>query len=40
MANDSILLKHVAPGLGCLVAWAMFLAPLKAVLQVRKSKAL
>lgn len=38
--EPNILLKHIAPGSGCLVAWAMFAAPLKAVLQVRKSKAL
>lgn len=40
MATDSVLLKHVAPAMGCLVAWAMFLAPLRAVLQVRRSRAL
>lgn len=40
MATDSVLLKHVAPALGCLVAWAMFLAPLRAVLHVRRSRAL
>lgn len=40
MATDSVLMKHVAPALGCVVAWAMFVSPLKAVLQVRKSRAL
>ncbi|WIA18167.1 hypothetical protein OEZ85_009642 [Tetradesmus obliquus] len=37
---DSVLMKHVAPGLGCIVAWALFSSPFKAVLQVRASKAL
>ncbi|GBF97258.1 hypothetical protein Rsub_09949 [Raphidocelis subcapitata] len=36
----SVLLTTVAPALGCIVAWAMFLSPLRAVLQVRKSKAI
>ncbi|KAI8471974.1 MAG: sugar efflux transporter for intercellular exchange-domain-containing protein [Monoraphidium minutum] len=40
MPSDSILLKHVVPALGTGVAWAMFLAPLKAVIAVRRSKAL
>lgn len=40
MGSDSILLKHVVPALGTAVAWAMFVAPLKAVVQVRRSRAL
>jgi hypothetical protein len=37
---NSIITRHVIPALGTVVAWAMFIAPLKAVLQVRRSKAL
>lgn len=40
MGSDSVLLKHVVPALGTAVAWAMFVSPLKAVVQVRRSKAL
>jgi hypothetical protein len=40
MATDSVLLKHVVPAAGTLVAMAMFVAPLKAVLAVRRSRAL
>lgn len=39
MSND-VLMKHIAPGLGCLVAWGLFSSPVQAVLQVRKQKAL
>lgn len=39
MASD-ILMKHVAPALGTLVAWALFVSPLKAVLAVRQTKTL
>jgi hypothetical protein len=39
-ANNGILLKHVVPALGCLVATALFVSPLQAVLAVRRAKAL
>eukprot|EP00878_Enallax_costatus_P035882 GHUV01040127.1.p1 GENE.GHUV01040127.1~~GHUV01040127.1.p1 ORF type:complete len:217 (+),score=21.48 GHUV01040127.1:162-812(+) len=35
-----LLMKHIAPGLGCVVAWLLFSSPFKAVLQVRQSRAL
>ncbi|GLC44702.1 hypothetical protein PLESTB_000972900 [Pleodorina starrii] len=38
MDFKELLLKHIAPGLGCIIAFLMFVSPLKAVLQVRASK--
>ncbi|EFJ52839.1 hypothetical protein VOLCADRAFT_115772 [Volvox carteri f. nagariensis] len=38
MDFKEVLLKHIAPGLGCIIAFLMFVSPLKAVLQVRASK--
>ncbi|KAF8061939.1 SWEET6B [Scenedesmus sp. PABB004] len=35
-----LIMKHVVPGLGCLVAWALFASPFQAVLAVRGAKAL
>lgn len=34
----ALILHHLAPGLGCIIAFGMFVSPLKAVLQVRKDK--
>ena len=39
MASD-LLMKHIAPGLGTLIAWMLFTSPLQAVLNVRRQKAL
>lgn len=33
-----LALKHVAPGLGCIIAFLMFFSPFKAVMQIRQSK--
>lgn len=38
--SGNVLLTHIAPALGCIVAWAMFLSPLRAVMHVRKTKAI
>ncbi|KAG2501967.1 hypothetical protein HYH03_000463 [Edaphochlamys debaryana] len=35
---EELLLKHIAPGLGCIIAFLMFVSPLKTVLQVRANK--
>lgn len=35
MASDSVLMKHVAPALGVLVACMLFASPIKAVRGVR-----
>lgn len=37
---EDIVLKHVAPGLGCVIAFCMFSSPFRAVQQVRKQKSL
>lgn len=40
MATDSIMMKHVAPALGVLVACMLFASPLKAVKGVRQTRQL
>lgn len=40
METRELVLKHLAPGLGCVVAFIMFISPLQAVLRVRRSKQL
>ncbi|GFR43451.1 hypothetical protein Agub_g4534 [Astrephomene gubernaculifera] len=35
---EDLVLKHIAPGMGCVVAFLMFLSPLKTVLQARANK--
>eukprot|EP00877_Chromochloris_zofingiensis_P005579 jgi/Chrzof1/15021/Cz09g24080.t1 len=40
MGDNDVLLKHVAPALGCVVAFMLFASPVKAVLQVRRQRAL
>jgi len=37
MDTRELILKHLAPGLGCIVAFIMFFSPFKAVQAVRKS---
>jgi hypothetical protein len=39
MAND-LLMKHIAPGLGDIIAVLMFLSPLQAVMQARRQRSL
>jgi hypothetical protein len=40
MASDNIMMKHVAPALGVLVACMLFASPLKAVKGVRQMRQL
>lgn len=40
MASDNIMMKHVAPALGVLVACMLFASPLKAVKGVRQTRQL
>ncbi|GFH05828.1 bidirectional sugar transporter SWEET [Haematococcus lacustris] len=36
----SLALNHLAPGLGCIIAFLMFVSPLRAVQNVRKLQSL
>jgi hypothetical protein len=40
MGSDSVLMSHVAPGLGVMVACALFASPIKAVLGVKEERRL
>jgi hypothetical protein len=38
MSGNDLLLQHIVPGLGCIIAFVMFSSPLKAVMQVQKQR--
>ena len=40
LSTRDLILKHIAPGTGAVIALMMFASPLKAVLAIRKSRTL